>query len=88
MENIHSCFITLYFVNSYLKRDLQMKMTKRYIAGYLGIDYKTLFNWEKNRPNLYKVVMLGLMVDELIDENEKNLKKLKDIRESFKIKRS
>jgi hypothetical protein len=32
--------------------------------------------------------MLGLMVDELIDENEKNLKKLKDIRESFKIKRS
>jgi hypothetical protein len=32
--------------------------------------------------------MLGLMVDELIDENEKNLNKLKDIRESFKIKKS
>ena len=35
-----------------------MKMTKRDIAGYLGIDYKTLFNWEKNRPNLYKTIML------------------------------
>ena len=63
-------------------------MNKRDIAGYLGINRATLYNWEKNRPNLYKVVMLGLMVDELIDENEKNLKKLKDIRESFKIKRS
>lgn len=31
-----------------------MKKTKRDIAGYLGIDYKTLFNWEKDRPNLYK----------------------------------
>ena len=63
-------------------------MNKRDIAGYLGINRATLYNWEKNRPNLYKVVMLGLMVDELIDENEKNLKKLKHIRESFKIKRS
>ena len=63
-------------------------MNKRDIADYLGINRATLYNWEKNRPNLYKVVMLGLMVDELIDENEKNLKKLKDIRESFKIKRS
>ncbi len=62
-------------------------MNKRDIAGYLGINRATLYNWEKNRPNLYKVVMLGLMVDELIDENQKNLKKLKDIRESFKIKK-
>ena len=63
-------------------------MNKRDIAGYLGINRATLYNWEKNRPNLYKVVRLGLMVDELIDENEKNLKKLKDSRESLKSKRS
>ena len=63
-------------------------MNKRDIAGYLGINRATLYNWEKNKPNLYKVVMLGLMVDELIDENEKNLNKLKDIRESFKMKKS
>ena len=44
-------------------------MNKRDIAGYLVINRATLYNWEKNRPNLYKVVMLGLMVDELIYEN-------------------
>jgi DNA-binding XRE family transcriptional regulator len=87
MENIHSCFITLYFVNSYLKRDLQMKMTKRDIAGYLGIDYKTLFNWEKNRPNLYKTIMLGLMVEEIIEKSEKNLEELKEIKKEFETKK-
>ena len=87
MENIHSCFITLYFVNSYLKRDLQMKMTKRDIAGYLGIDYKTLFNWEKNRPNLYKTIMLGLMVEEIIEKSEKNLEQLKELKKEFKKKK-
>jgi DNA-binding XRE family transcriptional regulator len=60
-----------------------MKMTKRDIAGYLGIDYKTLFNWEKDRPNLYKTVMLGLMVDEIIEKSEKNLEELKDLKKSL-----
>lgn len=65
-----------------------MKMTKRDIAGYLGIDYKTIFNWEKNKPNLYKTVMLGLMVDEIIDKNEKNLLELKELKESFNAKKT
>jgi DNA-binding XRE family transcriptional regulator len=40
-------------------------MTKRDIAGYLDIDTKTLYNWEKNKPNLYKTVMKGLAFDEM-----------------------
>ena len=36
-----------------------MKMTKRDIAGFLNIDIKTLYNWKKFKPNLYKTVMLG-----------------------------
>ena len=48
-----------------------MKMTIRDIAGYLGIDTKTIYNWKKNRPNLYKTVMLGLMVEEIIEKSEK-----------------
>lgn len=79
MELIHSCFVIYHFVDYSLKR-LLMKMTKRDIAGYLGIDYKTLFNWEKDRPNLYKTVMLGLMVDEIIEKSEKNLEELKDLK--------
>jgi hypothetical protein len=35
-------------------------MTKRDIAGYLNIDRGTLYNWKKNKPNLYKTIMLGL----------------------------
>ncbi len=60
-----------------------MKMTKRDIAGYLGIDYKTIFNWEKYKPNLYKTVMLGLMIDEIIEKNEQNLEELKALKENF-----
>jgi hypothetical protein len=58
-------------------------MTKRDIAGYLGIDYKTIFNWEKYKPNLYKTVMLGLMIDEIIEKNEQNLEELKALKENF-----
>lgn len=64
-----------------------MKMTKRDIAGYLGIDYKTLFNWKKDRPNLYKTVMLGLMVDEIIEKSEKNIEELKELKKSFETKK-
>ena len=28
-----------------------MKMTKRDIAGFLNIDIKTLYNWQKFKPN-------------------------------------
>ncbi len=64
-----------------------MKMTERDIAGYLGIDKKTLFNWKKNRPNLYKTIMLGLMVEEIIEKSEKNLEELKEIKKEFETKR-
>ena len=54
-------------------------MTKRDIAGYLGIDTKTLYNWEKDKPNLYKTVMKGLAFDEFIEKSEKNLQELKEV---------
>ncbi len=55
-----------------------MKMTKRDIAGYLNVDYKTLYNWEKNKPNLYKTVMKGLAFDDLMKKSEDNLAELKE----------
>ena len=42
-------------------------MTKRDIAGYLGVDVQTLRNWRKTRPNLYKTIMLGLEVETMDD---------------------
>lgn len=64
-----------------------MKMTKRDIAGYLQIDTKTLYNWEKNKPNLYKTVMLGLMIEDIIDSSEKNLLALKNLKETLPLKK-
>ncbi len=62
-------------------------MNKRDIAGYLGIDRTTLYNWEKFKPNLYKTVMKGLAFDELIEKSEKNLNELKELKEKFEVKR-
>ena len=64
-----------------------MKMTKRDIAGFLNVDIKTLFNWEKNRPNLYKTIMLGLMVEEIIEKSEKSLEELKELKKEFETKK-
>ena len=47
-------------------------MNKRDIAGYLGINRATLYNWEKNRPNLYKTIML---LDLWLKRLQKNQKK-------------
>lgn len=58
-------------------------MTKRDIAGFLGIDTKTLYNWEKERPNLYKTVMKGLAYDEIVELNKKTYEKAKKMKEEF-----
>ena len=64
-----------------------MKMTVRDIAGYLGINTKTIYNWRKDRPNLYKTVMLGLMVEDIIEKSEKNIEELKELRKKFEVKK-
>lgn len=61
-------------------------MTQRDIAGFLNIDRTTLYNWKKNKPNLYKTIMLGLMVEEIIEKSEKNLEELKELKKTLKVK--
>lgn len=63
-------------------------MTQRDIAGYLSIDRTTLYNWKKKKPNLYKTIMLGLMVDEIIEKSEKSLEELKEMKKEFEAKKS
>lgn len=58
-------------------------MTKRDIAGFLGVDTKTLYNWEKDKPNLYKTVMKGLAYDEIVELNEEAYKKAKEMQEKY-----
>ena len=54
-------------------------MTQRDMAGFFGIDVKTLRNWKKTKQNLYKTLIKGLAFDELIKTEENNLKKLKEL---------
>ena len=61
----------------------RLLMTKRDIVGYLGISMKTLYNWEKERPNLYKTVMKGLMYDDIVELNKKTYEKAKAMSEKF-----
>lgn len=51
-------------------------MTKRDIAGFLGVDVQTLRNWQKTRPNLYRVIMQGLAFEEAVKESKEHYEKL------------
>ena len=64
-------------------------LSKRDIAGILNIDTKTLYNWKKNKPELYRIVMLGFKLDELLKQAENNLDELQKIAEenrNFRLK--
>jgi hypothetical protein len=61
-------------------------MNKRDIAGYLGIDRTTLYNWEKNRPKLYKTIMQGLAVEDVKKTLQESMEKLESAGEVEKKK--
>ena len=64
-------------------------LSKRDIAGILNIDTKTLYNWKKNKPELYRIVMLGFKFDELLKQAENNLDELQNIakeNQNFRLK--
>ncbi len=54
-------------------------MTKRDKAIYLDVDAKTLRNWKKNKPNLYKIVMLGFAFEEVVEKSKENYKELEKL---------
>ena len=64
-------------------------LSKRDIAGILNIDTKTLYNWKKNKPELYRIVMLGFKFDELLKQAQNNLDELHQIakeNQNFRLK--
>ena len=44
-------------------------MEKKEIANLLEIELRTLYNWEKNRPTLYKFIVEN--IDKSIEKNSK-----------------
>ena len=60
---------------------MRHNLSQRDIAGILKIDTKTLYNWRKNKPELYRIVILGFKFDELLKQAQKNLDELQDLAE-------
>lgn len=59
-------------------------MTQRDMAGILDIDVKTLRNWRKHKPELYKKVMQGFQLEEAVNEAKAHYEKLQKIRDEVK----
>lgn len=62
-------------------------MTQRDMAGFLNIDVKTIRNWRKNKPNLYKIIIQGFAIEEAIKRAEENTNDLKKVFEDFSKKK-
>ena len=68
-----------------------MKVTRKELAETLGISLRTLDNWEKEKPELVRLINQGLVLDETIKATENHLASLKVIKEKasdgkFKLK--
>lgn len=55
-------------------------MTRQELAELLNISRGTLNNWEKEKPELIRLINQGLALDEQIKETKKYLEKLENIK--------
>ena len=55
-------------------------MTRQELADKLNITRNTLTNWEKEKPELIRLINQGLALDEQISETKKFLEKLEKIK--------
>lgn len=54
-----------------------MKVTKKELAERINVDPKTLKNWETSKPELLKLIYLGLTTEEHIKGTEEYLQTIK-----------
>ena len=59
------------------------KLSQRDIAGILQIDTKTLYNWRKNKPELYTIVLLGFKFKEILRTQRTLCDELENIEKSL-----
>ena len=62
-------------------------MNRQELAELLNISRGTLNNWEKEKPELIRLINKGLALDEQIKETEIYLKKLEAIKEKAESKK-
>ena len=55
-------------------------MNKQELAKILNVSRNTLNNWEKEKPELIRLLNQGLALDEQIEEAKRNLQRLEEIK--------
>ena len=56
-------------------------MTKQELADLIGVSRPTLNQWEKDKPELVRLINLGLQTQNTMEETKKLLEKLEKIEE-------
>lgn len=57
-------------------------MTKKELADRINVDPKTLKNWETSKPELLKLIYLGLETEKHIKQTEQYIQTVKELHES------
>ena len=59
--------------------EVKMKISKKELAERINVDPKTITNWETTKPELIKLIYLGLTTEGHIKETEDYLKVIKSL---------
>jgi len=62
-------------------------MTKEEFAKMLGTTRQNLNKWEKERPELVRLINQGLALDEIIKDTKEHLERLESIKNDINIKK-
>ena len=55
-------------------------MTREELAKLLNVSRPTLNSWEKEKPDLVRLINQGLALDDQIEEAKRNLERLEEIK--------
>lgn len=60
--------------------EVKMKISKKELAERINVDPKTITNWKTTKPELIKLIYLGLAAEEHTKETEKYLENIKGLK--------
>ena len=58
-----------------------MEITKKELAKRINVDPKTLTNWETTKPELIRLIKLGLATEQHVKDVEKYLDSINNMRQ-------
>ncbi len=63
-----------------IQMEVKMKISKKELAERINVDPKTITNWETTKPELIKLIYLGLATEKHIKDTEKYLENIKGLK--------